>query len=154
MGYVEDLRKLVGHRPLILTGSIVIILNGQNEVLLQQRKYPFGVWGLPGGLMELSESTEECAHREVWEETGLTIGELELIAVFSGENYFVKAENGDEFFVVTIVYMTKDIKQGKPHVHDNESLQVSFFPLSHLPDKMVGSHRKAIETYLTQRKPI
>ncbi|MBO0992222.1 NUDIX hydrolase [Bacillus sp. SD088] len=148
MGYVEDLRKLVGHRPLILTGSVVIVLNKQNKVLLQQRKYPYGVWGLPGGLMELGESTEECARREVWEETGLTIGELELINVSSGKSHYVKAQNGDEFYVVTIVYVTKDIVQGKPQVHDDESLQIKFLPLHPLPENMVGSHRKAIKDYL------
>lgn len=148
MGYVEDLRKIVGHRPLILTGSVVIVLNKQNNVLLQQRKYPYGVWGLPGGLMELGESTEECARREVWEETGLTIGDLELISVSSGKNHYVKAQNGDEFYVVTIVYMTKDIVQGNPQVHDDESLQIKYFPLHQLPNNMVGSHRKAIHNYL------
>lgn len=148
MGYVEDLRKIVGHRPLILTGSIVIILNNEHEVLLQQRKYPYGVWGLPGGLMELGESTEGCARREVWEETGLTIGELELINVSSGRNHYVKAQNGDEFYVVTIVYITTDIIQGTPQVHDDESLQIKYFSLHRLPDNMVGSHRRAIKHYL------
>jgi hypothetical protein len=42
-----ELRKLVGHRPLILTGSVVLVINEDNELLLQQRKD--GGW-LPNGI--------------------------------------------------------------------------------------------------------
>src|SRR5699024_2262717 len=79
MGYIEDLRKIVGHRPLILVGSVVIIIDEQGKLLLQQRTFPNGVWGIPGGLMELGESTEDVARREIFEETGLHIGQLHLI---------------------------------------------------------------------------
>ncbi|WP_347342956.1 NUDIX domain-containing protein [Lysinibacillus pakistanensis] len=65
------LRQYVGHQPIILPGSAVIILNNANEVLLQKRYE--GGWGLPGGLMELGESLEDTAKREVFEETGLTM---------------------------------------------------------------------------------
>ncbi len=36
MGYVEELRKLVGHRPLILVGAVVIIEDQQGKILLQK----------------------------------------------------------------------------------------------------------------------
>ncbi|MCR2822374.1 NUDIX hydrolase [Lederbergia panacisoli] len=148
MGYVKELRKIVGKRPVILVGSVVIVLNEDNEVLLQQRSYPYGVWGLPGGLMELTESTEDCARREVLEETGLTIGELQLVSVSSGPQNFVKAENGDEFYVVTIVYVTKAILGGCLTLDGNESLNLEFFDMSQLPENMVKSHRRAIDDYL------
>lgn len=52
MGYVEDLRKIVGHRPLILVGVVTIIINEQKKILLQKRKATsYGMLGLPGGLM-------------------------------------------------------------------------------------------------------
>ncbi|MBW8349599.1 NUDIX hydrolase [Bacillus sp. IITD106] len=147
MGYVQELRKVIGKRPVILVGSVVIVINDENKVLLQQRSYPYGVWGLPGGLMELTESTEDCARREVLEETGLIIGKLELVSVSSGPQNFVRAENGDEFYVVTIVYVTKDISGGSLRVDGDESLNLEYFDLSNLPDDMVGSHRKAIGDY-------
>jgi len=63
MEYFKYLRQYVGHQPIILPGSVVIILNDHNEVLLQKRLD--GSWGLPGGLMDLGESFEEVAKREV-----------------------------------------------------------------------------------------
>ena len=50
MEYYKELRRFVGHRPLILPGAVVIIINGNGEILLQERENNF--WGLPGGLMD------------------------------------------------------------------------------------------------------
>ncbi|MDR2570201.1 MAG: NUDIX domain-containing protein, partial [Oscillospiraceae bacterium] len=86
-----------------------------------RRKYPYGKWGLPGGLMELGESTKETVKREVLEETGLTLGKLTLFGVYSGKNYLCVAQNGDEFYVVTTVYITSEY-YGDLSVNDDESL--------------------------------
>jgi hypothetical protein len=37
MDYVKELRGMVSHRPLILPGSVVLILNNKNQLLLQHR---------------------------------------------------------------------------------------------------------------------
>ena len=73
MGYVEELRKIVGHRPLILVGAVVLVINENGYVYCSSGQKPHGKWGLPGGLMELSESPEETAYREVYEETGIKV---------------------------------------------------------------------------------
>ncbi|EMA6341506.1 NUDIX hydrolase [Bacillus cytotoxicus] len=146
MGYVEELRKIVGHRPLILVGAVVLVINKKGEVLLQQRTEPYGKWGLPGGLMELGESPEETAYREVYEETGIHVKNLRLIHVFSGANYFTKLANGDEFQSVTTAYYT-DEYEGNFNMNTAEAVQLAFFPIRELPDYMVGSHKKIIETY-------
>ena len=89
MGYIEDLREIVGHRPLIFVGSVTVIVDELGRLLLQQRKFPKGAWGIAGGLMELGESTEEVARREVYEETGLRVDELHLINVYSGSRTLI-----------------------------------------------------------------
>lgn len=96
MEYYKYLRQYVGHSPIILPGSAVIILNEQNELLLQKRHN--GFWGLPGGLMDFGESYEEAAKREVFEETGLIVENLILLNVFSGSDYYLKISNGDDFY--------------------------------------------------------
>lgn len=147
MNYVEDLRKIVGHRPLILVGSVTIIINDKKMILLQKRKTPYGKWGLPGGLMELGESTEDTARREVLEETGLILGNLSLIDVFSDPDNLIKAPNGDEFYSVTIAYHTKEAK-GKLVIDESESLGFDFIDINKLPENIVDSHRVIINRFL------
>ncbi|SEN49969.1 ADP-ribose pyrophosphatase YjhB, NUDIX family [Mesobacillus persicus] len=147
MGYVEDLRKIVGHRPLILVGAVTVLVDESGRILLEQRRFPKESWGLPGGLMELGESTEDVARREVMEETGLTVKDLQLINVYSGPNHFVVAENGDEFFVVTVAYYTKNF-EGNLRVDETESISFQFYDPKNLPQKMVKSHKAIIEEYL------
>lgn len=147
MGYVEELRKLIGHRCIILNGSAVIVKNKEGCILLQQRKYPYGRWGLPGGLMELGESTIDTARRELFEETGLVIGEMALLGVYSGKDYLCSAENGDEWYVVTTTYVTEEY-EGTVSIHDNESLRFDWFMPNALPDDLAKTHRLMIADYL------
>ncbi|MFC7322785.1 NUDIX hydrolase [Halobacillus campisalis] len=147
MGYVEDLRKLVGKRPLILVGSVVVIVNEQGDILLQQRTFPKEVWGLPGGLMELGETTEEAAEREVFEETRLRINQLKLINIYSGKEYYTVAENGDEFYSVTTAYYTATY-EGELIANQEEAYDCRFISADNLPDKMIRSHKRIIEDYL------
>lgn len=145
MGYVEDLRKIVGNRPLILVGSVALIINEKGQLLLQHRVE--GTWGLPGGLTELGESLEETARREVKEETGLSVGELRLLHVFSGPEHYIKLENGDELYSVTAVYLTRDV-EGKLQADGYESRDVRFFDLNDLPLGLTEEYWSYIEPFM------
>ena len=147
MGYIDELRKKIGHMRILLPGCNAIIRNNAGQILLQQRTYPRGKWGLPGGLMELGESTEDTIRREVKEETGLDLGKLTLFGVYSGEGYRCKAENGDLFDVVIIVYITNDF-EGEAAVMDDESISFEWFDLESLPENIAGSHRRIINDLL------
>ena len=146
MGYIEDLRKLVGNRPLNLVGVAVAVINENGELLLQKRKD--GAWGVPGGFIELGESTEEAGRREVLEETGLEIGKLELGGVFSGKQHFVKLPNGDEFYPITIAYISKDIKGGVLQADGEETTEAKFFNVSALPEGLNPLIKNLIQQYL------
>jgi len=147
MGYVEELRDLIGHKCIILNGSAVILKNKAGLILMQQRKYPYGKWALPGGLMELGESTVETAIREVYEETSLTIKNLTLLGVYSGKEYLCSAENGDEWYVVTTAYIT-DNYEGEVVVNDDESIAFEWIDPNYLPDDTASTHRIIISDYL------
>jgi len=147
MGYVEELRDLIGHKCIILNGSAVILKNKAGLILMQQRKYPYGKWALPGGLMELGESTVETAIREVYEETSLTIKNLTLLGVYSGKEYLCSAENGDEWYVVTTVYIT-DNYDGVVVVNDDESITFEWIDPNYLPEDTASTHRIIISDYL------
>lgn len=146
MGYIEELRKAFRSRPLNLAGVAVAVFNEQGQILLQQRRN--GIWGVPGGFVELGESTEEAGRREVFEETGIEIGTLQLISVFSGKEFFVKLPNGDEFYPITIAYLCKDIKGGLLKADGIESLSVQFFDFDKLPENISPFIKNLIEQNL------
>ena len=133
MGYIEDLRALVGTRPLILTGVTVLVIDQDNRFLMVQVN---NRWKFPGGYIELGESTEDAGRREIWEETGIVIGNLQLIGVFSGKNLFTKLPNGDEYFPISIAYVTKDIRSGELKPDGIETQEVQFFNWSVLPEDL------------------
>lgn len=148
MGYVEELRARIGHQRVILNGSVAVIVDAAGQVLLQRRAD--GRWGLPGGLMELGESFEETVRRETLEETGLILGELELLGIWSGRDFLCRAANGDEFYSVTAAYRTGDWR-GELCAPDGESLGFTWAPPDALPEDMVGSHRRILAEGRTER---
>lgn len=145
MGYIEDLRKVVGNQPLILVGVAVAVINEKGEILLQKRRD--GLWGVPGGFMELGESTEEAGRREVFEETGMEIGKLELVGVFSGKQHHVKLPNGDEFYPVTVAYVSKEIKGGGLKADGQETTETRFFKVNELPEGLNPLIKGLIQQY-------
>ncbi len=150
MGYIEEVRELVGHRRMIFCGSSVIVRNEKGELLLQQRAEPEGRWCFPGGLMELGESAEETARREVSEETALSLGKLELIGVYSGPEQLCRAPNGDEWYVVNIAFAASDYS-GEARINDGESSALRWFAPADIPDRLAVTHRRILEDYLRMR---
>ena len=146
MGYIENLRAAVGNQPLILVGVAVAVLNKTGEILLQKRMD--GLWGVPGGFIELGESTEEAGRREVLEETGIEIGKLDLVGVFSGKQHFVKLPNGDEFYPVTIAYISEEIKGGVLKADGQETTEAKFFKANELPEALNPMIKNLIQQYL------
>lgn len=68
----------------VVTGVLATVTDPQGRVLfVKQRKGPFGGhWLLPGGGLEPGESAEEAVAREMLEETGLAVREVQFVAVY------------------------------------------------------------------------
>ncbi|MBP0724848.1 NUDIX hydrolase [Bacillus sp. RG28] len=134
MGYIMDLRKIVGSRPLVMVGANVIILDSNNRILLQLRTDNHS-WGLPGGSMEIGENLEDVAKRELKEETGLTANHLSLFNIFSGDEFYYKYPHGDEVYNVVATYICTDYK-GRLQKDTEEVKELKFFSFKELPSKI------------------
>ena len=132
MSYVQDLRAVIGHRPLILVAAGVIILDSYQSVLLQRRTDD-GLWSIPGGSMELGESAQDTARREVLGETGLVVGRLRLFDVFSGDELLHRYPNGDVAAIVSIVFLCDDVR-GEVSISRDESVELRYFSAHDLKD--------------------
>ena len=132
--YIMELRKIVGHRPLLQVGASVIVENEHGEVLLQKRTDNH-CWGYAGGSVELDEVVEEAAKRELWEETGLLAQELTLFGVFSGKQTHYIYPNGDEVSNIDIVYLCKSYT-GQLRCQETEVEELRFFSPDNLPENL------------------
>lgn len=131
MSYITDLRKYVGHKPLLNIGATVIVTNDKNELLLNLRS-DTNTWGIIGGGMELEESLEQTASRELFEEAGLRAERFELLGVLSGEELYFKYPNDDETYNVIVLYRAIGVS-GEPCINDSESRKLAFWDLDTLP---------------------
>lgn len=121
-------------------GATTLVFNDKNEILLNLRS-DTNTWGIPGGSMELHETIEETAVRELKEEAGISADKLELVAVLSGDEYYFEYPNGDKMCTVIVLFKVLNYTGGIK-VSDNESKQLKFFSLDALPN--MESRAKAI----------
>ncbi|MCR4618010.1 MAG: NUDIX hydrolase [Lachnospiraceae bacterium] len=134
MNYIENMRKYIGHDMLLGVGCGVLIENGKGEVLLQRRR-DTGEWCVPGGGLEPMETYEEAAKREIKEEVGLEVYDLELFGLYSGENRLIKYPNKDVVYSVAVVFRTRNYK-GTISQPDGEALEHRFFSRENIPDNL------------------
>lgn len=149
MGYVSELRRLVGTRPLILPGAEVIILDSKSRILLQRRK-DTGDWAIPGGMMEPGETFEDTARREAEEETGLVLGELELLNIYSGSRFYFRYPHGDEVYNVSAAFICRQFT-GQLH-NDDESTELGFYAIDRLPGRLIFLNQIVLDDFLSRER--
>ena len=145
MGYIADMRKHIGHRPLMAAASMCIIYDKEKGLLLERRS-DNGQWCVPGGGLELGEDQEAGLAREVKEETNLDISDPELFTVRA--NVHMVYPNGDEVYYTDIVYIvTKFSGELKP---DRESTELKWFAIDELPENIMPTQIGYIEKFRDQ----
>lgn len=138
---MDDIRPKVGV-------GVHIVHDG--KLLLHKRKgeHGGGLWGGPGGHLELGESFEDCVRRETKEEAGIELGEIKLLCVTN-----LKFPDGKHY--VDLGFLA-EWKSGEPKVlepHKNEGWR--WFDINNLPgeDELFGCTSFYKETYLSGKYP-
>ena len=120
-------------RPAVTADCIVITRESEPKVLLIERgDEPFkGCWAFPGGFMDMDETTEQCAIRELEEETGLKVSKVHQIGAYS------KMDRDPRGRTVTVAYLA--IVDALTAVKgQDDAAKAGWFPLSAFLDKPSG----------------
>ena len=148
--YVKEMRRLIGHRPLILCGGSVICLDGAGRVLLGRRADNH-LWSYAGGALELDEVVEDCARRELYEEMGLAAEELEFFFVNSGPEAHYVYPNGDPVYNVDVVFVCS-VYHGTVKADPEEILELKWYPPDQIPEDLSPQIRTPLHTYIKSIK--
>ena len=121
--------------PFLAVDSI-IIYRGQ-IVLIRRKNYPFqGLFAIPGGYVEIGETTENAAMREAKEETGLDTRIIKLLGVYS------EPKRDPRGHVVSICYLSRGTGT---LIAGSDAKGVSLFSLDELPIEHAFDHLEIIE---------
>lgn len=151
MGYLEEVRALVGNRMLLIPGVRCILLNQLDQVLLERRS-DFGVWGLPGGSAEPGEDVVDTMKRELLEETGLSAEQLAPFGYGSQPAYETfKFPNGDHAQFFSLMMWGRVGGPAVPRV-SAESTELEWFYLERLPDRILPNMHRSLLAFVEFRR--
>ena len=111
-------------------------MDTQGRVLLQRhRHWVADVWGLPGGIVHRGETLEAAFSREVNEETGLSVADVQLVRFHSGYNLRLE-----------VFFRARVEASGEPvlRLQTSEVLEARFFPFEGLPANILPQQREII----------
>lgn len=135
-------------RPAVTADCVVITKEAEARVLLIERGgEPFkGCWALPGGFMNMDETTEQCAFRELEEETGLKIGEVHQIGAYS------RVDRDPRGRTITVAYLAV-VDAPIAVIGQDDAAKAQWFPLSALPE-LAFDHEEIMRDAVRKYKEI
>ncbi len=138
-----------GNAASLRHGVVDMLVTRGEEMLLVKRTKKLsegGKWALPGGYVERDETVAEAAAREILEETGWEVTEMQLFMINSNPDRPAEDRQNISF----VFTCTATEKTGES---DWESDEVKWFPFSELPaaEKLAFDHADYISRFLRQK---
>lgn len=132
-------------RPAVTADCVVMTNEPLPKVLLIQRgAAPFkGAWAFPGGFMNMDETTEQCAIRELEEETGLKVTAVHQIGAYS------KVDRDPRGRTITVAYLAI-IDSPEKVIGQDDAAKAEWFPITELPHLAFDHYdimQDAVRTY-------
>jgi 8-oxo-dGTP diphosphatase len=128
----------------LLTVDVVIELSDRPipALVLVRRRHPPAGWALPGGFVEIGESTADAARREALEETGLQVRLRALLGVYS------EPGRDSRFHTCSVVYVGE---AGGLPIGGDDAAEAAAVDPSKLPQPLAFDHARIIADYLRWR---
>lgn len=120
-------------------GVGVLVVNGDAWLLMRRKtEHGRGTWSTPGGHLDFGESPADCARREVIEETGLAVGDVEFIGitndVFDSERHYV-----------TLWFAAKTVLGEARIAAPKEVAELAWFRKDELPEPLFAPLRRLVD---------
>ena len=123
----HEFRNVNGYVAPALTVDAVL-LKGREVLLVRRGRPPFqGAWAIPGGFVDVGETTEEACRRELLEETGLRGDLVDLLGVYSDPKRDPRGHTVSVTYVLKVSGIV-DVAAG------DDADEARWFPLDALPD--------------------
>lgn len=133
-------------RPAVTADSVVFCndSDGLSVLLIERANDPFkGCWAFPGGFMDMEENAEDCAKRELKEETGMEVRSLEYLGTFSEVNRDPRGRT------ITIAYYA--VVEKSDVIGADDASQAKWFPIDSIPS-LAFDHDKILRMALEEIK--
>ncbi|MFI6276840.1 NUDIX domain-containing protein [Streptomyces sp. NPDC050988] len=134
----------------MVVAASAVVTDDRGRILLQRRR-DNGLWALPGGGMDLTDSLPGTAVREVKEETGLDVEITGLVGTYTDPKHIIAYTDGEVRRQFNVCF-TARITSGQLAISD-ESTELRFVPpeeIEQLP--MHHTQRLRLQHFLEQRE--
>ncbi|NJN18997.1 MAG: NUDIX hydrolase [Oscillochloris sp.] len=128
-------------RPSVTVDVVIFTLIDRelHVLLVQRRRWPYeGYWAIPGGFINMDESLEQAARRELEEETGVRDVYLEQLFTFGD------VERDPRTRVISVAYIAVVRAESQQVRVSDESTDVRWFPVRTLPEQLAFDHEQIL----------
>lgn len=132
-------------RPSVTVDVVIfsLIERELNVLLVKRKHWPYeGDWAIPGGFINMDESLELAARRELEEETGVRDIYLEQLYTFGTPGRDPRTR------VISVAYVAIIRADRQVLRSSEESSEVRWFPIKHLPERLAFDHEQILATAL------
>lgn len=137
--YLRHVIEHIANGPFLTVDAIITCDGG--VVIIERKNPPFG-WALPGGFVDYGESVEDAVRREVREETGVELADMQLVGVYSDPG------RDPRFHSVSIVFAGK--AEGRPRAGD-DAIGLKIISPGELSNYTLAfDHKQVLQDYLSR----